>query len=386
MPSVSIYRPTIGSKKKKRKGGVWWMAWRDEHTKKQIRRSTKAREKSVAKQIARDMERKLLLDPYGLTAKTPKPIRWCDLRDEFVEHSRLSNRPATADAYALSLKHFDEVVGSRHVHEVDVAMLQNFVQVRRKKTTKGEPISVATVNKDLRAVRAALNFARERGYIESCPSFKSVTLREDRPSPVVISRKDRDKIYAALETDNLELKIRPKEWWFVMLVIIEALGVRRKEALAIRWRDINFDRDEVTIEAASSKGRRHRTLPMTDKLRKSLHDYQTATAEANPDSFVLPWEKNSLRPLYDDWHAIIAKAELSSKKAVLPKHFRSTCGSDLIEAGAPTVVVKDYLGHASVTTTESHYINTGSSLRAASEAREKRDNDHRDAANESDLL
>ncbi|MCO8121320.1 site-specific integrase [Stieleria sp. TO1_6] len=286
----------------------------------------------------------------------------------------------------MSLKQFDPVVVQKNVHEIDIAILQNFVQARRKMMTKGVPISVATVNKDLRAVRAALNFARERGYIESCPSFKSVTLREDRPSPVVIPKADRDKIYAALEADGLELRVRPKQWWFVLLVIIEALGVRRKEALAITWRDVDFERGEITIQAATSKGRRHRTLPMNEKLVGVLRQHQPCEAEIDPDAHLLPWDKKSLRSLYDDWHAIVAKADLLSKKKVLPKHFRSTCGSELIEAGAPTVVVKDFLGHASVTTTESFYINTGSSLRAASEAREKRDNEQRDSRKEPDSL
>ena len=179
------------------------MAWRDERSGKQIRKSTHARLKEVAQQIARETERRLLLDPFGLSVDKSKPVRWSDLRREFVEHSRIANRPATADAYDLSLKHFDSVASNKLVHEVNVGLLQDFVKARRKMTTKGEPISIATVNKDLRAVRDALNFARERGYIESCPSFKSVTLREDRPSPVVIPKADRDKIYAALEADDL---------------------------------------------------------------------------------------------------------------------------------------------------------------------------------------
>ena len=162
--------------------------------------------------------------------------------------------------------------------------------------------------------------------------------------------------------------------------------MRRKEALAFKWRDVNFERGEITIEANTSIGRRHRTLPMNQKLVTALTDYRSTNSQSDPDSLVLPWEKKSLRSFYDDWHAITAKADLASKTQVLPKHFRSTCGSELIEAGAPTVVVKDFLGHSSVTTTESFYINTGSSLRAASERREKLDKKRYDASKESDSL
>jgi integrase len=125
---------------------------------------------------------------------------------------------------------------------------------------------------------------------------------------------------------------------------------------------------------------------MNEKLTRVLREQQSSEGGTDPDAHLLPWEKESLRSLYDDWHAIVAKADLPSKKKVLPKHFRSTCGSELIEAGAPTVVVKDFLGHASVTTTETFYINTGSSLRAASEAREKRDTERRDSQEEPDSL
>ncbi len=48
------------------------------------------------------------------------------------------------------------------------------------------------------------------------------------------------------------------------------------------------------------------------------------------------------------------------------------CASELIAANVPTVVVKDFLGHASVTTTETYYCNTKPSLRAAANARKVR--------------
>ena len=59
-------------------------------------------------------------------------------------------------------------------------------------------------------------------------------------------------------------------------------------------------------------------------------------------------------------------------KHYVPKNCRSSCASELIAAGVPTVVVKDFLGHASVTTTEQYYINTKPALRSAAVARKVR--------------
>lgn len=87
---------------------------------------------------------------------------------------------------------------------------------------------------------------------------------------------------------------------------------------------------------------------------------------------VLPWERDSLRQLYDDWHAIQAAAGIPDGQHYVPKNRRSWCASAWIAAGVLTVVVKDILGHATVATTETFYINTTPAPRSAIEARKIR--------------
>jgi integrase len=84
---------------------------------------------------------------------------------------------------------------------------------------------------------------------------------------------------------------------------------------------------------------------------------------------VLPWPYDSYRPLYYDWHAIQTAAGIPEGQHYVPKNCRSSCASGLIAAGIPTVVVKDFLGHEGVQTTENYYINTKPALRAVAEAR-----------------
>jgi integrase len=84
---------------------------------------------------------------------------------------------------------------------------------------------------------------------------------------------------------------------------------------------------------------------------------------------VLPWPYDSYRQLYDDWHAIQSAAGIPEGEHYVPKNCRSSCASQLIASDVPTVVVKDWLGHANVATTENYYINTKPALRAAANAR-----------------
>lgn len=69
----------------------------------------------------------------------------------------------------------------------------------------------------------------------------------------------------------------------------------------------------------------------------------------------------------------------------VPKNCRSTCASALIASNVPTVVVKDFLGHATVATTENYYINTKPAMRAAASARKVRlENTEADETSSSD--
>jgi integrase len=83
----------------------------------------------------------------------------------------------------------------------------------------------------------------------------------------------------------------------------------------------------------------------------------------------LPWPHDDYNNFYEDWHAIQTTAGMPKGDHYVPKNCRSTCASALIAANVPTVVVKDFLGHATVATTENYYINTKPALRAAAAAR-----------------
>jgi integrase len=266
-------------------------------------------------------------------------------------------------AYGYSLNHFGQVVQSKCVHEITAATLQDFV-VRRSKKVK-QP----TINKDLRAIRASLKWAAERGYITKCPSFKNVFVRQDVKKPVTISRHCRDAMFVALDNPELGLRVRDADWWRVFLTVVAELGVRRGEALGLAWGAVDFREREITIYSETSKGRRDRTLPISDDLLVCLRTWSKKCGPCAAEDLVLPWPKRSYRAFYDDWARIVAAAGLPAGFKPSPKNFRSTCGTELVQAGVSTFVVKDFLGHASVTTTEAFYVNTGSSLRPAIEKR-----------------
>ena len=97
-----------------------------------------------------------------------------------------------------------------------------------------------------------------------------------------------------------------------------------------------------------------------------------STQEPGAATRCCPGPTNTYRTIYEDWHAIQKAAGIPDGEHYVPKNCRSTCASGLIAANVPTVVVKDFLGHQTVATTENYYINTQPALRAAANARKVR--------------
>lgn len=225
-------------------------------------------------------------------------------------------------------------------------------------------IKPATINKQLRHLRAVCRWAKRRHYIRRVPKFKRAFAREDRKIPVVVSLDEYQRLLAAV--DVVKLYQRDRAWWRLFLRLSYALGTRRGETLGIRWRDVNLVASEVFVSSTISKGRRDRNVSLTDELRQEL---AAARGVTGPDDFVLPWPSKSLSALYPEWRRIRKAAGITRR--VVPHHCRSSVASQMIEAGVPTLVVRDQLGHASVKTTESAYATVSKlALRNAAKSRQ----------------
>jgi hypothetical protein len=162
------------------------------------------------------------------------------------------------------------------------------------------------------------------------------------------------------------------------------IGVRRGDVLSLSWDDVKFDTFDVRVQAPTSKSRKERVIPMARELAELLKTWRTQTDQAASRDPVLPWPYDTYRQLYTDWHRIQSASEIPDGARYVPKNCRSTCASELIANGVPTVVVKDFLGHATVATTENYYINTKPALRAEANARKVRLEDDHPSSDDSD--
>ncbi len=155
----------------------------------------------------------------------------------------------------------------------------------------------------------------------------------------------------------------------LLFELLAATGLRIGEAVGLRWDDLDLERGEVLVQRArvrgeetSTKGRRHRVVPIAPALASRLTALRTrqerrALAEGRENA---PWvvqsplggalESDNLR--HRTWKRLVRRAKV-------PDHgfhgFRHTRVTSWLRAGVPLFTVSRLIGHASIQTTADVY-------------------------------
>jgi integrase/recombinase XerD len=144
-----------------------------------------------------------------------------------------------------------------------------------------------------------------------------------------------------------------------LLLFLYNTGARVSEALALRPRDLSLERPRQV--RLFGKGRKERLCPLWAETAVALR--KIVRADARDELFFRNARGN---PLTRDGVAyVLAKYVRQAARQVpqlrgrrvTPHVMRHSCAVALLQAGVDVSVIRDYLGHASITTT-SRYITT----------------------------
>jgi len=142
-----------------------------------------------------------------------------------------------------------------------------------------------------------------------------------------------------------------------LLLLLYNTGARVSEALAVRSCDLRLDRPRQV--RFLGKGRKERICPLWPETASALR--RIVRADNRTDTL---FQSHRGTPLTRDGVAYLLQkyVRLASKslatpglRRVTPHMLRHSCAVALLQAGVDVTVIRDYLGHASVSTT-SRYI------------------------------
>jgi integrase len=117
----------------------------------------------------------------------------------------------------------------------------------------GSKVSPATVNRELRHVKAFLRVAHDWGYLPAVPKVRMV--REPEKIGPVMTPEHFQAIYAACDSAGRPggLPCPPAEWWRAMLTFLLTTGWRIEEALAFRRDDLDLATGRIVTRTADNK-------------------------------------------------------------------------------------------------------------------------------------
>lgn len=169
-----------------------------------------------------------------------------------------------------------------------------------------------------------------------------------------------DKFYKKMEKQRAVTKPHQKRLWFKpMINTIYYCGLRAKEAVNLRWANVDLKEGYIRIvnsELSNTKSGKDRTIPVRKDLLPILKNWYTDQKKPK-EGYVFPsatgfneWQKMDAGALSKSFKKFVRKAKLP--ETITLHGLRHSCATELLRKGVPINLVSKYLGHSSVEVTQ----------------------------------
>lgn len=292
--------------------------------------------------------------PGGPPPGNPRPgIRFSRFVAAVYHPARLTRRSkGHATQIDLTVRRFVEFAGDPDIDRIDESTIDGFKAWRKA--------SAATVNKDLRNLRAILNLARRRKYRADEVAIEFEPTVED---PVEAwSVEEFCLILASCRQETGEIcGIPATRWWTAQQMVILNVGARISAVMQARMDDLDWERSLLRIRGSTQKHRRGQIDPLHPKTMAALAQIATPAREL---LFPWPYDRNVIQwpSLIHHYRRILARAGLPTTAKDLFHKLRRT-NATFICAAADEETARRQLGHSSVEVTRRYLDQTKISTR-----------------------
>lgn len=210
------------------------------------------------------LEKTQLQDKLGLS---PRQIRLDSFFQEFADHTRLHNSPATVKRYLVILNTFIvflrmfyprmKYLGQIKQEHIEAYQRQRLTSIELKKEADGDRVGVhknkklplpQTVNYELKVLRTAFIWARNLEYISNVPTKSVKSLKpKGRTVGIVLSPDECQSFLQAAEQlsrENQRLLVYYRAFKFLLNT-----GLRSGELCHLTWDDVDLETGIIKIQA-----------------------------------------------------------------------------------------------------------------------------------------
>jgi integrase len=297
MSAAWVYQDDKQVKKHGVDHASWYVGWVDPEGKRRCKSCGPGTQgRYNADKLRRKIESQLLTGTYQGESK----MLWEDFRKEWEQKIAAGMESSTREVTIDALNHFERLARPVKTYYLTSRYIDNYIALRRQERgrCRGSTVSVATINKELRHIRAVLRIAKDWGYLPEVPRFRMQ--REQGQLPNYVNGDHFAAIYGACDSARMPEdlpNVTPADWWRALLVTGYVTGWRIGDMLGLRRDDLDLDAGTALSRAEENKGKRDALV----KLHPVVIEHLRKLAGFGPVVFV--WNHNE-RTLYAEFARI----------------------------------------------------------------------------------
>lgn len=299
------------------------------------------------------------------------PVFFGDYLKWWLERVRPTLSPVTQASYEMSIYHCIAPYFNEHkiyLQSITPEDIEEFYRYRmEEKGNKGTTCIHFHVN-----IREALQFAFRKRFVINNISDRVEKPRKERFVGNFYNQEELEKLFAAIKGSELEVPVTLAAYY----------GLRREEALGLRWDAVDFLDDTLSVRHTASevliKGERKlilrdttktksswRTLPLFPSIKEFLTDVHTKQ-EGNRklfgnrynhgfDMYICVFENGDL--MTPDWLSKQFPRFLKDHglRKIRFHDLQHSCATLMRRQGVPMEDIQKWLGHSTISTTEGIY-------------------------------
>jgi integrase len=209
-----------------------------------------------------------------------------------------AKKPRVVTGEKAILGQWSRHLGDMRLDQIRKAHVNTFTTKRLK-----EGRSPRTINLNIIVLRNVLKRAIEDGHLKELPIAGIKPLKTTSKTRQLVTAKDLDAICEAAfgtrtdEAGRAAPVTKNAQQFADYLRFLQFTGAREKEALTVRWQDVDFAQGQLTIGAeGDTKNRTGRVVDFNPQLRAHLLDMQQRYAGASAWLFPSPQRGEADRP------------------------------------------------------------------------------------------
>lgn len=300
--------------------------------------------KTVARQHENDLKKKLRLGQLDMLQAEIPTLN--EIKDDYLIYVRDVKKKRSWTRDAELLKPLAKKFGAKKLSDISTKDIEDF------KLSRVKEVSPATVNRSLSVLRHLFNLAKRwKKFFGENPVSIAGLLEENNLIERILAPEEQERLIEASIS-----YLRP--------IIITALntGMRRGEILGLKWSEVDFQSNFITVTQNNSKSKKARRIYMNSTLRKILMEIRLKSGQS--EYVFIDNKGNRIKSLRTAFEAACRRAGLEGLRF---HDLRHTAATRMVESGANIVSVSKILGHSDIKMTM-RYTHPEDSLRDALES------------------